>query len=1039
MSPGNGHGAELELGQPNYCRLCELLNEALFMNNMDLPATIGRSGIFLFATLCVASGPLLAQQPRVETLVPGIDIRRLPVELANIDSVEYGPDGRLYAAGYDGRVHVLTDSNGDGLEDASEVFWSKAGDLLAPVGILPTKQGVYVAARGKIALLKDTDGDGIADVSEAVVSGWSREMHNSDSRNDAAGVAIDNEGNLYFSLGCMSYNKAWQIDEVGQSRYDMASERGTILKVSPDRKHREILATGLRFVIGLDFNQHGDLFATDQEGDTWFPGGNPRDELLHVIPGRHYGFPFRHAKYLPDVVDEPFVVGFSPQHQSTCGFRFNEARANRKPFGPDHWNGNAIVSGFSRGKLWRVPLAKTRAGYVGKQVQIAAFESLLTDVAVSPQGDLLVTGHSGRPDWGAGPTAKGHLYKITFDRTAPQPVIAWPSSPVEVSVAFDRPVDPRLLQNPSIESGQFVWEGDQYEWIAPGYEVVKNAKASPRRQLDVGKARLSSDGRTVTFPTAPHSQRVRYRLTLAELAARKVDSKARGKKTSDLETIELSYDLGGAEAQWTAKGDDAPTWKGWLPHFDSSVVQTLTAGSARHEQLRRLLAQPGQLTIQSQFFLPGHEVALHFQGSGAFSVQLGDDKVVAERGDAAFVAKLNASATNFAEPLTPARGDREQVLPTESRPLQITAQTGDPGITFALDGSYQADFDPHDRPVRLEHLFVPWAPPIAAYGADAVDTRPRKLQAGDPVKGRELFFGKEANCAACHRFGGKGGDIAADLTVSVHRSPEAVLHDIVEPSASINPDFVSYKILTVSGQVFTGLLQSADETNVNLVDNAAKRHTIPRDEIEDIRASSVSLMPTGFDKLGKEKLQNLVAFLCSEDAEAKRLGLPTGVIERHYWEDVPGSGITALTKHKLFPHKPTGSDLVTRFEGPVNWQDNYGSRIRGYIHPPETGDYVFWLAADDHAELSLSTSERPDDKKRIIEMKRWVPSQNWDKYPEQKSQSIRLVAGKRYYIEAIHHEGAVDDCLAVGWQLPDGSQERPIPGKRLSTVSDSKL
>ena len=148
---------------------------------------------------------MLADEPRVESLVLGMDIRRLPVDLTNIDSVEYGPDGRLYAAGYDGRVYVLTDTDGDGLEDKSEVFWSKAGDLLTPVGILPTKEGVYVAARGKIALLTDTDGDGTADVSTAVVSGWTKEEHNGDARNDAEGVAIDDAGNLYFSLGCMSY------------------------------------------------------------------------------------------------------------------------------------------------------------------------------------------------------------------------------------------------------------------------------------------------------------------------------------------------------------------------------------------------------------------------------------------------------------------------------------------------------------------------------------------------------------------------------------------------------------------------------------------------------------------------------------------------------------------------------------------------------------------------------------------------------------------------------------------------------------------
>ena len=74
-------------------------------------------------------GAVHSKEPQVETLVPGLSVKRLPVALTNIDSVEYGPDGRLFAAGYDGKVHVLTDTNGDGLEDKSDVYWSKPGDL----------------------------------------------------------------------------------------------------------------------------------------------------------------------------------------------------------------------------------------------------------------------------------------------------------------------------------------------------------------------------------------------------------------------------------------------------------------------------------------------------------------------------------------------------------------------------------------------------------------------------------------------------------------------------------------------------------------------------------------------------------------------------------------------------------------------------------------------------------------------------------------------------------------------------------------------
>ena len=837
--------------------------------------------VLVFCSLSLAEPPKAL--PHTLPLVPGIRITRLPVDLPNINNVEYGPDGKLYTAGYDGRIHVLTDTDGDGIEDSAKVFWDKAGDLLTPVGMIPTPDGVYVAARGKIALLTDDDGDGQADTSHAVVSGWVKEENNSDTRNDAAGLAIDKDGNLYFSLGCMSYNKAWLLDDDGRSRYDMQSERGTILKVSPDRKHREIVATGMRFIVGMDFNQHGDLFATDQEGDTWFPGGNPRDELLHVIPGRHYGFPFRHPDHLPSVVDEPEVVAFSPQHQSTCGFRFNELRENRVPFGPSHWESNAIVTGFSRGKLWRAPLAKTRAGYVGKQIQFAAFESLPTDVAISPQGDLLLTCHSGHPDWGAGPAAKGHLYKITFDRTVPQPVAAWSASPLEVKVAFDQPLNPEDVRStlehtqPKIEIGKFVWEGDSDEWIWPGYEVVKAAKKAVRRPLMVSDTQLSADRRTLTLTTAPQPWRSRSKVILP----RGIAGDATSEDSSDAPSaaaIELSYDLSGVRARWTGRGESKPSWIGWLPHLDTHVIRTMTAGSADHERLLTLLENPGQLNLRTQLVLPGKEVTLRFESSHAFRIRCRDLERTAILNGQRYVAEFTVSAhsppvaeTGEAKKL---RGGRQQVLPTDEVSFELILQTGrssEPGNRdYFLDASYHADFDPHERPLRLEHLVVPWAPstePPASRPPEGRSGEGRSGEGrsgepvvGDPEKGREIFLGKEANCVACHSFGGQGGKVAADLTVSVHRDPDAVMRDIVQPSASINPDYVSYTVLTNDGRTLTGLFQSADEKQITLTDQKAVSHVIARDEIEDIRASSVSLMPSGFDQLGKRSCKTWLPF-----------------------------------------------------------------------------------------------------------------------------------------------------------------------------------
>jgi PKD repeat protein len=154
----------------------------------------------------------------------------------------------------------------------------------------------------------------------------------------------------------------------------------------------------------------------------------------------------------------------------------------------------------------------------------------------------------------------------------------------------------------------------------------------------------------------------------------------------------------------------------------------------------------------------------------------------------------------------------------------------------------------------------------------------------------------------------------------------------------------------------------------------------------------------------------------------------SGRITREFWENVHGTGVGVVPVNTA----PTGVSELTIFEAPVNVGTNYGQRIRGYVTAPATGQYTFWIAGDDVAELYLSTSEDPALKVRIASVPDWTYEREWTQSPSQQSAAISLEAGTRYYIEAVHLEGGGSDHLAVGWQLPDGTMERPIPGSRLS-------
>jgi hypothetical protein len=157
----------------------------------------------------------------------------------------------------------------------------------------------------------------------------------------------------------------------------------------------------------------------------------------------------------------------------------------------------------------------------------------------------------------------------------------------------------------------------------------------------------------------------------------------------------------------------------------------------------------------------------------------------------------------------------------------------------------------------------------------------------------------------------------------------------------------------------------------------------------------------------------------------------TGGITREYWTNTTGNSVTAIPVNTT----PTSRSQLSSFEAPSNVADNYGQRIRGYICAPATGNYTFYIAGDDDSELWLSTNENPANKRRIADIDGWTYAREWTKYSTQRSASIYLQQGTKYYVEALHKEGTGGDNLVVGWTLPNSSAIAVIPGANLIPFS----
>ncbi|MBA3698077.1 MAG: NPCBM/NEW2 domain-containing protein [Planctomycetes bacterium] len=167
----------------------------------------------------------------------------------------------------------------------------------------------------------------------------------------------------------------------------------------------------------------------------------------------------------------------------------------------------------------------------------------------------------------------------------------------------------------------------------------------------------------------------------------------------------------------------------------------------------------------------------------------------------------------------------------------------------------------------------------------------------------------------------------------------------------------------------------------------------------------------------------------------------SGTIRREWWTGVSGYRIAEGVSVVGYPDRPQGEADEPVFSARRDWGDDYLQRLRGFIVPPLDGAYVFWIASDDEGELWLSDNDTRSGLRRIavspVNRNEGIRFEEWERHPDQqRSGAITLQKGRRYYVEVLHKEGGNQDHVSVGWQLPDGTLERPIPGAHLSPPTD---
>ncbi|MHB8520666.1 MAG: neutral/alkaline non-lysosomal ceramidase N-terminal domain-containing protein [Limisphaerales bacterium] len=130
---------------------------------------------------------------------------------------------------------------------------------------------------------------------------------------------------------------------------------------------------------------------------------------------------------------------------------------------------------------------------------------------------------------------------------------------------------------------------------------------------------------------------------------------------------------------------------------------------------------------------------------------------------------------------------------------------------------------------------------------------------GDPAHGAELF---STNCATCHAFRGQGHEVGPNLAALTDKSPQYLMTAILDPNAAVEDKYKNYFIETKDGRSLSGIISGETATSLTLVKAEGSRESILRGDVDEIRASNLSLMPEGFEQvLPPQALADVIAYL----------------------------------------------------------------------------------------------------------------------------------------------------------------------------------
>jgi putative membrane-bound dehydrogenase-like protein len=200
--------------------------------------------------------------------------------------------------------------------------------------------------------------------------------------------------------------------------------------------------------------------------------------------------------------------------------------------------------------------------------------------------------------------------------------------------------------------------------------------------------------------------------------------------------------------------------------------------------------------------------------------------------------------------------------------------------------------------------------------------KPALALKGDSTTGKAVF---QRVCATCHKLGETGFEVGPNLAALKEKSPEAILIAVLDPNRAFESRYGSFTMATTDGRVLSGLISSEAAAAVTLRRQEGKEDVVLRRDIEELKASGLSIMPEGMEKdLSHKDLADVIAFL-------EGIGPPP--------KSIPGNHPQAV--------RPAGDGKIVL---PATNAEIRGTTL---VFEPQYGNLGYWASADDHAVWKL--------------------------------------------------------------------------------------